>query len=117
MKLIFEYLTSSFVLFGDPIRNYLVMAIIGSIAFSVAYSVVGDFYSLGLINGRESGHVLHWIIRLIVFVVIFYVFATIIRIYNWFSNLPEYKWWVVGAIVALVIIGASIIKYICNKAE
>lgn len=117
MKLLFEYLTSSFSLFDNPIHDYLVMAIIGVIAFRIAYSVVGDFYSLGLINGRESGHVLHWIIRLIVFVVIFYVFATIIRIYRWFSSLPNYKWWVVGAIVVLIIVVVSLIKFFYSRDE
>lgn len=111
MKLMFEYLTSSFSLFDNPIKDYVFMTIIGIIAFRVAYSVVGDFYSLGLISGRESGHMLHWIVRFIVLAVIFYVFATIIRIYRWFSSLPDYKWWVVGAIAALVIIGRCLIKY------
>ena len=111
MKLIFEYLTNSFSLFDNPVKDYIAMAAIGIMAFRVAYSVVGDFYSLGLISGRESGHVLHWIIRLIVFAVIFYIFATILRIYSWFISLPDYKWWVVGTIVALVITGVGLIFY------
>lgn len=111
MKLLFEYIVSSFSLFEDPIKNYTVMAIIGAIAFSVAYRAVGVLYSFGIIGGRESGHVLHWIIRLIVFGVIYYVFATIMQIYNWFHGLPDYKWWAVGVIITLLIFGGCVIRY------
>lgn len=111
MKLLFEYIISSFSLFEDPIKNYMIMAIIGAIAFTVAYGAVGELYSFGIIGGRESGHVLHWIIRLIVFGVIYYVFATIMQIYNWFHGLPDYKWWVVGVIIGLLIVGGCIIRY------
>ena len=115
MKLLFEYITSSFSLLEDPIKNYIVLAIIGSIAFPIAYGVVGKLYRFGLIYGREAGHVLHWIIRLIVFIAIFYVVAMIIRIYNWFHSLPDYKWWIVGSIISLLIIGGCIIRYLNNK--
>lgn len=111
MKLLFEYIISSFSLFDDSIKNYTVMAIIGAIAFSVAYNAVGELYSFGIIGGRESGHVLHWIIRLIVFGVIYYVFATIMQIYNWFHGLPDYKWWVLGTIIMLLIFGGCVIRY------
>ncbi|MCH5250513.1 MAG: hypothetical protein J1E98_11290 [Lachnospiraceae bacterium] len=117
MKLLFEYITSSFSLFEDSIKNYIFMALIGALAFSVAYKVVGELYSFGIIYGRGAGHVLHWIIRLIVFVVIYYVLATIIRIYNWFNSLPDFKWWVVGAIITLLIFGGCVIRYFYNKTN
>lgn len=117
MKLLFEYTTSAFSLFDDPIKNYIVMAIIGAIALLVAYGVVGKLYRFGLIYGREAGHVLHWIIRLIVFVTIFYVFATIIRIYNWFYSLLGYKWWIIGCAIGVITIVGCLIKYFYNKAN
>lgn len=117
MKLLFEYITSSFALFEEPIKNYIVTAIIGAIALSVAYSLVGKLYRFGLIYGREAGRVLHWIIRLVVFVAIFYVFATVIRIYNWFNSLPDYKWGIIGCIIGVIIIAGCLIKYLYNKTN
>lgn len=116
MKLLFNYLTNSFSLLDNPADNYVIMTIVGVIAFTVAYSVVGELYRIGFIEGRESGHVLHWLIRLVVFVIIFYIFATVMRIYNWFDNLPDYKWWIVVFIIGLLILG-GLVRYFYNKID
>ena len=107
MKYLFEYITDSFSLLENPLDDYVVMAIIGIIAYGIAYGLVGRLYNYDIIDGRGAGHILHWIIRLIVFVIIFYLAATAIRIYNWFMDLPSYKWWIIG-----LVIGASI--FICG---
>lgn len=117
MKLLFEYLTSSFSLLDNPIDNYVVMAFIGMIAYGIAFGEVGKLYRSGFINGRGVGHVLHWIIRFIVFVGMFYISATIIRVYNWFSSLPDYRWWICGFIISLLIIGGCLIKYFCSRTR
>lgn len=117
MKLLFNYLTNSFFILENPIYNYVIMGIIGVIAFKVAYSVVGDLYRIGIIEGCESGHVLHWLIRLVVFVIIFYIFATVVRIYKWFTSLPNYKWWVVGSIIVLLILVGCLVKCYLNKVD
>ena len=37
-------------------------------AFSIAYSCVGDLYHSGAIDGRTSGSFLHWLIRAVLFI-------------------------------------------------
>lgn len=106
MKYLFEYITDSFSLLENPLDNYVVMTIIGIIAYGIAYGLVGRLYNYDIIDGRGAGHILHWIIRLIVFAIIFYLAATAIRIYNWFMDLPSYKWWITG-----LVIGVSIFIY------
>ena len=106
LKYLFEYIVDSFSLLENPLDDYVVMAIIGIIAYGVAYSLVGKLYNYDIIDGRGAGHILHWIIRLIVFVIIFYLAATAIRIYNWFVALPNYKWWIIG-----LAMGGSIVIY------
>lgn len=102
MKFLFEYLTDSFSLLENPLDDYFIMAIIGVIAYAIAYRLVGKLYSYDLIDGRGAGHFLHWFIRLIVFVVIFYAAATAIRVYTWFHGLPDYKWLIiVGTVVGV----------------
>ncbi len=105
MKILFEYLTNSFSLLENPINDYVAMAIVGVIAYMIAYSIVGKFYRYDIIDGRRAGHILHWIIRGIVFTIIYYAFATAIRIYIWFNALPDYKWWIMGSAVGVLIIG------------
>lgn len=117
MKYAFEYLTDSFSLLNNPIDDYVAMAIIGFIAYVIAYNLVGKLYSYDWIDGRRAGHILHWIIRLVVFVVIFYSAATVIRLYNWFHSLPDYKWLIIGISVGTIIIGIIVIKFLVNKKE
>ena len=46
------------------------MLVIGEIAYHVAYDKVGDLFHSGSISGRSAGSLFHWIIRTVVFVVI-----------------------------------------------
>lgn len=102
-KFLFDYFTSSFSLFKDPINNYFAMAVVGIIAFLVAWNVVGKLYRSDIIEGRGIGSFLHWVIRFIVFIVIWFIFATVIRVINWIRHVPVYVW--VTAVGAIVIIG------------
>lgn len=111
MKYLFEYITDSFSLLENPLDDYVVMAIIGIIAYGIAYGLVGRLYNYDIIDGRGAGHILHWIIRLIVFVIIFYLAATAIRIYNWFMDLPSYKWWIIGLVIGVSICICGLYKF------
>lgn len=54
-KFIFEILTDPL---GLPIEwywEYLILAVIGVVAYAVAYRCVGDMYSGGMIDGSTSG--------------------------------------------------------------
>ncbi len=117
MKFLFEYLTDSFSLFSDPINNYIAMAVVGAVAYTIAYNLVGKLYRSDMIDGRGAGHFLHWIIRLVVFGVIFYAAATIIRVYFWFCGLPDVKWWIIGSVIGISVIGIIAIKVIQYRRE
>lgn len=117
MKYIFEYLTDSFSLLDNPLDDWVIITIIGVIAYIIAYRSVGYLYRLDLIAGREAGHVLHWIIRLIVFVFIFGIATVVIRICHWFNGLPDYKWWVIGIVIVFLIVGKYVVNHIIYKKE
>lgn len=110
--MIFEYLTDSYSLFDNPIYNYIIMAIVGWVAYLIAYNVVGDLYCLHFIRGREIGSFLHWFIRLIVFVAIYYTVATAILICKWVMGVPTFVWWIVLAVIVgidILIVGVGLI--------
>jgi hypothetical protein len=44
LKLAFEYLTDSCSLLENPIENYMIMAMVGVVAYVIAYDVVGVLY-------------------------------------------------------------------------
>lgn len=66
-KLILDFLTEPL---GLPIEwywEYAILAVVGFIAYIIAYRCVGKLYYSGVINGRGIGSFLHWLIRLIFF--------------------------------------------------
>lgn len=72
-KVIFDLATEPL---GLPIEWYyewIILLVIGEIAYHVAYNKVGDLYHSGSISGRSAGSFVHWIIRTIVFVAIWAV--------------------------------------------
>lgn len=72
-KVIFDLATEPL---GLPIEWYyewIILLVIGEIAYHVAYGKVGDLYHSGSISGRSAGSFVHWIIRTIVFVAIWAV--------------------------------------------
>ena len=60
------------------IYNYITLSIVGIIALKVAWDFVGKLYDSGIIMGKSSGSIIHWTIRLITFIVLFYILSGII---------------------------------------
>lgn len=72
-KFIFDLATEPL---GLPIEWYyewIILLIIGEIAYQVAYDKVGVLYHSGSISGKSAGSFFHWIIRTVVFVAIWAV--------------------------------------------
>ena len=108
--MIFEYLTDSFSLSDNPVNNGVAMALIVVISYVITFALVGKLYSYNFIDGSGEGKILHWIIRLIVSTVIFYMAAIAIRVYSWFHVLPEFKWWIIGGIIGIIILSYGFVK-------
>lgn len=85
------------------------MTVVGFIACIIDYRVVGWFYHADFIEGRGVGHVMHWIIRLFVFLIICYVVAIAIRIYKWIG-VPVYVWRIVMAVISVGLILNTVIR-------
>ena len=67
-KYVFERITDPLGLPINSLYEYIILAVIGAVAYGIAYSKVGDMYHGGLISGRTEGSFFHWLIRLILFV-------------------------------------------------
>lgn len=70
---IFDRLTDPLGLPLEAWKEWLILLIIGAIAYRIALSVVGDMYSAGDISTKTGGSFFHWLIRAIVFVVMWAV--------------------------------------------
>lgn len=112
-KFIFEILTDPL---GLPIEwywEYLILAVIGVAAYAVAYRCVGDMYCGGMIDGSTSGSFFHWLIRLILFVILWAVTYGIIAAVKWLTDNWVLVLSILGdvvAVVGIVAIAAIIVR-------
>lgn len=93
---------------GLPIAWYwewIILAIITFAAYAIAFRAVGDLYDGGMISGSASGSVLHWIIRLIVFVVIWAITYFVI----WLAKLIFAHWLLIVSILGGILVAAAIV--------
>lgn len=73
-KLIFDFIISPLSVFENPFYNYIIITIIGLLAFYVAWNIVRNLGIRG-----EFGSLLHWAIRTIAFVSIWFLCCTVIN--------------------------------------
>ena len=93
---------------GLPIAWYwewIILAVIELAAFAIAFRAVGNLYADGMISGSTAGSVLHWIIRLIVFVVIWAITYFVI----WLAQLIFAHWLLIVSILGGILVTAAII--------
>lgn len=93
---------------GLPIAWYwewIILAIITFAAYAIAFRAVGDLYDGGMISGSASGSILHWIIRLIVFVAIWAITYFVI----WLAKLIFAHWILIVSILGGILVTAAII--------
>lgn len=104
-KFLFDLLTEPL---GLPIEwywEYLILAVVGAVAYGVAYRCVGDMYSGGMIKGRTGGSFFHWLIRFILFVVLWAITYGVIAVVKWLAE----NWILVLSILGgiIVVIGVA----------
>ena len=118
LKFIFEYLTDSYSLLENPLDNYIIMAVVGFVTFLIAYAIVGWLYEMHMIEGSGVGSILHWSLRLVIFVGINYAVATAIRVYKWLTGIPTYIWWIlITAMVGIAVIVIIVKIVLYRKSE
>lgn len=109
LKPLFDVLTGDVTVMNNILYNYLIMLAVGEIAYRVAWDFVGDLYRIGMIDGKASGSIIHWIIRLIFYVVCAYFIRIGIWLYEFVVDVPHWIWWILlGITVAIVIVVISI---------
>lgn len=109
-KFLFGILTDPL---GLPIEwywEYLILAAIGAVAFSIAYSCVGDLYHSGAIDGRTSGSFLHWLIRAMLFVALWAVTYGVIVAVKWLTANWVMVLWILGGVAAVagIVVAATL---------
>lgn len=116
-KFLFDILTDPL---GLPIEwyyEYLILAVIGAVAYGIAYRCVGDIYHMGAIDGRTSGSFFHWLIRLILFVVLWAVTYGVIVAVRWLAANWVMVLCILGGIVAAAGIAVAVAIFIRSRKK
>lgn len=108
LKPIFEMITGEYVMFDNIIYNYIIMTVIGLFAFGIAWRCVKKLYDNNIISGKNSGSLIHWTIRLVVFVALFYIFNLLI----WLTKFIYIHRQIICTIICSIVILAIIIRII-----
>lgn len=103
-KLIFEFLTEPLGLSIQWYWEYIILGIIGAIAFKIAWEVS---------PGGRFGSEIHWLVRIITFVILWAIVRGAITAVQWLiSN------WVLALIVSFVLVALiSCIILVVKKRE
>lgn len=111
-KVIFEFLTDPL---GLPIAwywEYLILAVIGFIAYVFAFRIVGDMYGSGEISSGCAGSFFHWLIRFVFFAVIWAITYGVIAAVRWLCANWIPVLCVLGGLVLIVGIVAVIVAVV-----
>lgn len=87
-KFIYDRLTDPLGLPIDALYEYIILAVIGAVAYGLAYRKIGDMYHRRMIVGKIKGSFFHWVIRVFFFVMLWLVTYGAIQCYyfiisNW----------------------------------
>lgn len=97
MKQLYELLTYPLSVIEDPFWDFVLLTIIGSISFIIAWNFVGETGIRG-----KAGSILHWTIRIIVMFVLCMITSLIIKLIAFIYSIPLVIWSVIGVIIILI---------------
>jgi len=107
-KYVFERITDPLSLPIPWYWDYIIISIIGFIAYKVAFRSVGKLYDNNELNTKTGGRIVHWTIRLVVFVLIWFLVYAVIEITKFFIR----NWLLIfGMLIALLIVLIAVREY------
>ena len=109
-KALYDFVVDQFTLFENPFWNYVIAAIVGTIAFSIAWNLVGRLYDAGDIHGGGCGSILHWTIRILVTVFLFLLISLIIATIRFVLSVSGWVWAIVLLVVGLLLITFLLVR-------
>ena len=111
---VFDKITDPLTLPISPLYEWLILAVVGLVAYIVAFRAVGSMYDTGMISSRSGGSLFHWIIRVVVFIPIWAAVYGIIALAQWVMG-----HWVIALciLVGLIILGIAVLFIIKRRAN
>lgn len=112
---IFDTITDPLTLPIEPLYEWLILGIIGLIAYATSFCIVGDMYKDGNIDGSFEGSLLHWGIRLPIFVATWFIVYWVIVITQWVIAHWVLLLSVLGGVVTLAVLIIGVAHHFVHK--
>lgn len=93
------------------ILEYVILGIIGEIAFRIARTYIGKLYRRKIIHGKAAGKVAHWGLRFLIYVSLWAVAQLLIFIVKWVRANPLIAIIIFVAIAVVVVTTLIILRY------
>ena len=97
MKQLYDLLTYPLSVIEDPFWDFVLLTIIGSVSFVVAWNFVGETGLRG-----KAGSILHWTIRIIVMFSLCIITSLIIKLITYIISIPLAVWIVISVSIILI---------------
>ena len=102
LKLLFEWLVDPLGLPINPMYEYLIMLVVGELAYQFAYDKTGALSHKEYMNSGQKS-IIHWCIRLIFYFSVWALLRIIIIVYGFVLDNKEVSLFGLGCIVAIII--------------
>lgn len=118
MKLMYNFLIDSYTISDNYFYNYVTMLLIGLLAYKISYLLIGKLFVYNLLDGYMQGHILHWLLRLPIFLIIFSCCTSVINIYKKLCNYIFFdKKWLFVIIIGIYICCCILFEIICQHRK
>ena len=111
IKQIFDILIDPLGLPINCILEYVILGVIGEIAYRKAYSYIGELYRRKIICGKTEGKIAHWVSRFLIYVPLWVVARFLIFVAKWIKYNPWTAIFVFATITIISIVVVIIYIY------
>ena len=112
---IFDMFTDPLTLPIDPLYEWIILGVIGIIAYAASFRIVGDMYDSESIGGSFLGSLFHWIIRFLIFVPVWFVVYWVIVIVQWIISHWCLTLCIFCGVVAVTIATICVVCHFSNR--
>lgn len=113
MKQLYELVTYPLSIIEDPFWDSVLMTIIGSLSFIIAWNFVGETGIRG-----KVGSILHWVVRIIMMFSLYFIISFVIKLVIIICHMPLVTWVTIGIGILLILLIVVTLKLtIFSKRE
>ncbi len=119
-----KYIKQFFDILIDPlglpincILEYVILGVLGEIAYRRAYSYIGELYRRKIIHGKTEGKIAHWVSRFLIYVSLWVVARFLIFVVKWIKDNPLTAIIVFATITFVAVATAIIYRYKISPAN